>query len=73
MSCSLALRGFGGLGLAEQRVHGVGGLPVQRWQYGVQRHPGHQGGQHRVVVKLGDDVRTWPFRIKDVSQQQLAS
>ncbi len=27
-------------------------------------------GGYRVVVKLGEDVRTWPFRIKDIPQQQ---
>jgi len=29
-----------------------------------------KAGGYRVVVKLGEDVRTWPFRITDIPQQQ---
>jgi hypothetical protein len=36
--------------------------------------PFPKAGGYRVVVKLdGRDVRTWPFRVHDIQQQQLAS
>jgi hypothetical protein len=29
-----------------------------------------KAGGYRVVVKFGDDMRTWPFRVIDIPQQQ---